>query len=108
MNLFLRTLADEEADSNAGHVETIEPCLDIETDVASILTPLPLQYTLRNCCHGRVVPLLDRFESLRKAIIVVLYLGRPGNSGCLSIIPERWSRKYRIGSTGYQGSEKCQ
>ena len=71
------TLADEEADADARHVEAVEPVLDVEVDGAGVLGALPLEHALGDCGHGRVVALLDGLERLGEGAVVLANLGWP-------------------------------
>ena len=73
----LLTLTDEEPDPNTRHVEPVQPRLDVEPDLASLLAALPLEDALGDGGHRRVVALLDVFESLCERAVVLAHLGRP-------------------------------
>ena len=73
------TLSDEEANAYTREVEAVQPCLHVEPDMFSVLTPFPLQDTLGDRGNGRVVPTLDVFEKLRETFVVILYFRRPLN-----------------------------
>jgi len=76
-NHFVLTLADQKTDSDTRHVKSIQPRLDIVTDVSSIVTPFPLKDALSDSCNGRVMPRLDMFQQLGKPFVVILHLWWP-------------------------------
>ena len=71
------TLADEEADADARHVEAVEPVLDVEVDGAGVLGALPLEHALGDGGHGGVVALLDGLEKTSEGAVIFTDFGGP-------------------------------
>ena len=72
-----RTLADQEADADAGHVETVEPMLDVEVDVSGVLAAFPFEDALGDGGDGGVMALLDGLEGFGKRAVVFANLWGP-------------------------------
>ena len=73
------TLSDEESNADAGHVEAVQPRLNVEPDMLGVARPFPFEDTLCDCCDGRVVSCLDGLEHLCELFVVLLDLRRPGD-----------------------------
>lgn len=73
----MRTLTYQETDANARHVEAVEPMLDVKIDVPRVLTAFPLENTLRDRGHGRVMALLDSFKELGERAVVLAHFWGP-------------------------------
>ena len=90
----IRTLADQEADADPGHVEAVEPMLDVEVDVACVLTALPLEDALCDGGDGWVVALLDVLEGFCECAVVLANLGGPLlDGGGVGVVSGRSGRK---------------
>lgn len=74
---MMRTLTYQETDADARHVETVEPMLDVKIDVPRVLTAFPLENTLRDRGHGRVMALLDSFKELGERAVVLAHFWGP-------------------------------
>lgn len=80
-------MAYQKTDSDARHVKSIQPSLDIVTDMSGIVTPFPLENTLSDSRDGRVMPSLDMLQQLGKAFVVVLDFWWPVRSVGTCIVP---------------------
>ena len=99
----IRTLADQEADADPGHVEAVEPMLDVEVDVACVLTALPLEDALCDGGDGWVVALLDGLEGFCEGAVVLANLGGPFlDGGCVGVV----SVKRNVGPEEREGKRE--
>lgn len=80
------TLPDQEPNADTGHIEPVQPCLNVQPDILRVPFPLPLQHTLRHRRHRRVVSLFNRLQQLRKVFVVFMHFWWPFNTGCFSVI----------------------
>lgn len=70
-------LADEHADTNAGHIEAVEEGLYVVVDLHPLSLALPLEDALRNGGDDAVVPPLDLLQGVCKFGVVGTQLWRP-------------------------------
>jgi len=81
------TLANQEPNSDAGHVKSIQKPLDVVSDQPALILLFPFEDTPRHGRNGRVVPPLDLVEALCEPLVVVVHLGWPFNIGWVPIVP---------------------
>ena len=63
------------------HVESIQEPLNIPTHHIPSNLLLPLEHTLRDSRHGRVMPLFDTLKELSEFVIVLVYFWWVGKVG---------------------------
>jgi len=71
------TLSYQESDSDPRHVKAVEPSLDVESDLLSVLALLPLEHALRDGSHRGVVTPLDGLERPGETFVVLVDLWWP-------------------------------
>lgn len=82
-----RTLPDQKPNAYPRQVESIQPRLDVQPDRARLLALLPLQNTLGDGGHSRVVPALNSIERLREERVIMLHLGRECHVPRVGVVP---------------------
>jgi hypothetical protein len=90
-------LADQDADSDTAHVESVEEGLDGPVDRLAALFLFEFEDPLCHGGHDRVVPPLDIGEQLGEAFVVVVHLWGPTDVHLwVRIVPCRDSRECPI------------
>lgn len=86
----IRTLSEQETDSDTGKVETIEPGLDFVVYPPSVLGSLPLEDALSNGGNGGVVPALDVLQKFCELDVVIPDFRWPNDTRSLGVISGKY------------------
>lgn len=72
-------MSNQEPNANPTHIKPIQPALHIRPNTTHIPTPLPIEDTLCDRRHRRIVPSLDLVETFCEVVVVFVDGGGVGD-----------------------------